>query len=156
MKPDKWFKDTLKSLEDDLEFRLETLIIDLTEKVCEKMKQKKISRTKLAKLLGVSPAAVTKILNGNSNFTLKTLVSLADVLGFNLDIDFRERKNEVSIPTTAFVDRAASHEVTFGILDYPDYEITPLRMGKRRQTSADDAFLPFIRKETGLRQEHAY
>lgn len=54
MKPDKWFKDTLKSLEDDLEFRLETLIIDLTEKICEKMKQKKISRTKLAELLGVS------------------------------------------------------------------------------------------------------
>ena len=55
------------------------------------MKQKGMNRVKLAQSLNVSPPAVTKILNGTSNFTLKTLLSLADALDFNLKIDFEDK-----------------------------------------------------------------
>ena len=51
-----------------------------------------INRAKLANLLNVSPPAVTKILNGNSNFTLKTLISLADALDMELKVDFVEKQ----------------------------------------------------------------
>lgn len=156
MKADKWFKDTLKSLEDDLEFRLETIIIDLTEKVCEKMKQKKISRTKLAELLGVSPAAVTKILNGNSNFTLKTLLSLAASLELDLAIDFRERKKEISIPKTADLSEVAFLDPFSDLAGSFDFQLTRPPKAEESKTSANDTFLPFIRKKTGLHQEHAY
>jgi len=94
-----WFKRKLDSFKDDFEFRLETLIYKITEKISEKMDQKRINRTKFAKLLQISPPAVTKILNGNSNFTLKTLLSIADALELDLKIDFKEKQfaTEVNI-----------------------------------------------------------
>jgi len=91
MKTGEWFRNKLESLKDGFEFRLETLILDLTEKVCIKMEEKNINRKKLSDLLDVSPPAVTKILNGNSNFTLKTLLSLSDALDLDLRIDFVEK-----------------------------------------------------------------
>ena len=66
--------------------------MDLTEKICVRMKQKNINRTRLSNLLDVSPPAVTKILNGNSNFTLKTLLSMSDALDLELKIDLVEKK----------------------------------------------------------------
>jgi transcriptional regulator with XRE-family HTH domain len=99
MRIEDWFKQKLDSFKDDPEFRLETLLLDLTDKICKRMEQKNISRSKMADLLGVSPPAVTKILNGNSNFTLKTLLSLADVLDLNLKIDFQE-KGDITTGTT--------------------------------------------------------
>ena len=91
MKTGEWFKRKLEALKEDFEFRLETIILDLTERICAKMEQKNINRTRLSDLLNVSPPAVTKILNGNSNFTLKTLLSLSDALELDLKIDFVEK-----------------------------------------------------------------
>lgn len=91
MKTGKWFKRKMESFKDDFNFRLETLILDLTEKICIKMEQKNINRTRLSDLLNVSPPAVTKILNGNSNFTLKTLLSMSDALDLELKIDFVDK-----------------------------------------------------------------
>ncbi len=96
MKTGKWFKRKMESFKEDFSFRLETLILDLTEKICIKMEQKNINRMRLSELLNVSPPAVTKILNGNSNFTLKTLLSMSDALDLELKIDFVD-KNKVSV-----------------------------------------------------------
>lgn len=118
MKPEKWFRETLESVKDDLEFRLETKILDLTEKICEVMERKKISRKELAKRLKVTPANVTKILRGSSNFTLKSLLSLADVLELDLDIRFTERKKQATtiqlhhIRETVDIDYVQSHFTT--------------------------------------------
>lgn len=86
-----WFKDKLESFKGDFEFRLEKLILRLTDRLSERMKQKKINRTNLAALLQVSRPAVTKILDGNSNFTLRKLLSLSDALDLELEIDFKEK-----------------------------------------------------------------
>lgn len=96
MKTEEWFKEKLEYFKEDFGFRLETLILDLTEKICEKMQQKNISRTSLSKSLSVSPPAVTKILNGTSNFTLKTLLSLADALELDLNVSFKEKADVYS------------------------------------------------------------
>ena len=88
MKTEEWFKKKIESFAEDFDFRSETLILNITEKICERMQQKKINRTRLAQKLKVSAPAVTKILNGNPNFTLKTLLSVADALDLELKIDF--------------------------------------------------------------------
>ena len=106
MRPGEWFKEKLESLKDDFEFRLETLILDLTEKICARMKQKEINRTRLSELLNVSPPAVSKILNGNSNFTLRTLLSLSDALGLDLKIDFVEKNSTSSATYTTHLDES--------------------------------------------------
>ena len=82
----KWFNDKLAALKDDADFRLETIILDLTEQISARMKEKGMTRAKLAAVLGVTPAAVTKLLNGNPNFTLKTLLKVADALGLEFTV----------------------------------------------------------------------
>jgi transcriptional regulator with XRE-family HTH domain len=113
MNTEEWFRNKLESFKKNFEFRLETLILDLTESVSKRMKEKCLTRTNLAELLKVSRPAVTKILSGNSNFTLKTLLSLADALELELKIDFKEKgivtPQKISIPLTtnsAFFNRA--------------------------------------------------
>ncbi|MCX5850417.1 MAG: helix-turn-helix transcriptional regulator, partial [Deltaproteobacteria bacterium] len=79
------------------DFLFETVVLDLTEQICIAMREKGITRTKLAKMLGVSPAAVTKILNGSSNFTLKTMLTLASALDLELAISFQNENRHVKL-----------------------------------------------------------
>lgn len=88
---EKWFGELLDSYKDDFEFRLEELVFELTEQISKKLKEEKISRKKFAEKLNVSPAAVSKILNGNPNFTIRTLLSMADVLKTDLSIEFKAK-----------------------------------------------------------------
>ncbi|MBN1843071.1 MAG: helix-turn-helix transcriptional regulator [Deltaproteobacteria bacterium] len=152
MKAEKWFRDTLESFKEDREFRLETIILNLTESICSKMIQKKINRSKLAELLGVSPAAITKILNGNSNFTLKTLFSLSDALGLDLEIDFREREKEVLIRKVPVAHYDVSPKRTTEI---GDLTFTKEFMGEKSGIPTTDSCLPYIFKEKGFYPEHA-
>lgn len=92
MDTEKWFNDKLAALKDDADFRLETIILDLTEQISARMKEKGMTRAKLATVLAVTPAAVTKILNGNPNFTLKTLLKVADALGIELNVTLGAKK----------------------------------------------------------------
>ena len=55
-------------------------VVEFTEDLCRLMKEKDISRAELAKRLGTSRAYVTKLLGGNANFTLATMVKLAFAL----------------------------------------------------------------------------
>lgn len=88
MDTEKWFNEKLAALEGDADFRLEEVILDLTEQISARMKEKGMTRAKLAELLGVTPAAVTKLLNGNPNFTLKTLLKVADALDLKFNVSF--------------------------------------------------------------------
>ncbi len=96
MKAKDWFKNKLNSLKDNYEFRFESLILEITESINKRMIEKNINRSKLSELLNVSRPAVTKILNGNSNFTLKTLLSLSDALDLDLKVEFKERETKAS------------------------------------------------------------
>lgn len=91
MKTDTWFADKLKEFEGDLEFRTEEMIIEFTEKVVAAMQERDMSRVELAQRLGVSKAFVTKLLNGNPNLTIRTMVSLAAALGCELLLDIQPR-----------------------------------------------------------------
>jgi transcriptional regulator with XRE-family HTH domain len=93
MDTEKWFNEKLAALEDDTDFRLEEVILDLTEQISVRMKEKGMTRAKLAGLLGVTPAAVTKLLNGNPNFTLKTLLKVADALDLKFNVSFSTVKS---------------------------------------------------------------
>lgn len=93
---EKWFGELLDSYKDDFEFRLEALVFELTEQISKKLKEEKISRKQFAVKLNVTPAAVSKILNGNPNFTIRTLLSMADVLKTDLSIEFKGK--EISSP----------------------------------------------------------
>ncbi len=92
MRQKTWFEKTLDAIKDSFEYRLEGIILNLTEQICQRMKDKRLTRTQLAEKLQVSPAAVTKLLNGNSNFTLKTLLTIGDALDLDLGMEFRPKE----------------------------------------------------------------
>ena len=96
MKAKDWFKNKLNSLKDNYEFRFESLVLDITESINKRMIDKNINRSRLSELLNVSRPAVTKILNGNSNFTLKTLLSLSYALDLDLNVEFIEKETKAS------------------------------------------------------------
>ena len=102
MKAKTWFEKKLEQFENDFDFRLESIILDITEKICEKIEQKKINRSEFAEVLGVSKPAVTKILNGSSNFTLRTLLSIADALELNLAVQFEEKETVSTAETSVY------------------------------------------------------
>lgn len=106
MDTEKWFNEKLTALEDDPDFRLEEVILDLTEQISIRMKEKRMTRAKLAELLGVTPAAVTKLLNGNPNFTLKTLLKVAEALDLKFNASFSTLKS-ISKPMRVYPFREA-------------------------------------------------
>ena len=68
------------------EYQLERVIVDLTEDICQIMEDKGISRADLARQLGRSRAWVTKLLRGDRNLTLKTIVDILWELGYKPNV----------------------------------------------------------------------
>lgn len=112
MKAETWFEEMLESFKGDIEFKLEGLKLDITERICELMEVRGINRKQLAELIGSSPAFITKILNGNSNFTLKTMLSLADVLGCELAVKFEQKELSLYSHTDVPQKRTTAEDAT--------------------------------------------
>jgi transcriptional regulator with XRE-family HTH domain len=60
------------------------LELEFTEELCRVMEEQRVSRAELARRVGTSPAYITKILRGNTNFTLATMSKLAGALGMEV------------------------------------------------------------------------
>lgn len=72
--------------EKHLSYWVEGAILDFTEDLCRVMDEKGVSRAELARRIGSSPAYITKILRGNSNFTLASMVRVARALDHEVHI----------------------------------------------------------------------
>lgn len=90
------FQDLLSGFENDIDYKVESQLLEITEEICNVMKEKKINRANLATLLETSKSAVTKMLNGSANFTLKRLLKIAIALDSGLEIRFTETKKPMS------------------------------------------------------------
>lgn len=86
-----WLESYIEQNQYTVDYQTELSIIDFNEKIIAKMEELKISRAELAKRLGVSKAFVTKVLNGNPNMTIKTLISLTLALDCQLYQDIYPR-----------------------------------------------------------------
>lgn len=83
-----WLKE---NAEHEVEFRREQLIIAVSEIVCERLEEKKISRASLATKLKRSAAYVSQLLRGSRNMTLATLSDLALALDSKVKIELVEK-----------------------------------------------------------------
>ncbi len=86
MKP-KSFDDLYKEAESHDDYWVAGTVQEFTEEICRLMESGRVTRSELARRLGTSPAYVTKILRGNANFTLATMVRLARALGAEVSIE---------------------------------------------------------------------
>lgn len=91
MKP-KSFAELYREAERHDDYWVASVAHGFLEDVVRGMEQAGISRAELARRLGTSPAYVTKILRGNVNFTLASLVKLARAVGGELRLAIEPAK----------------------------------------------------------------
>jgi transcriptional regulator with XRE-family HTH domain len=70
-----------------VEYRLQAHVLDVSERVHARIRQLGISQAEVARRMGVSRPMITKLLTGDSNFQLRTLLRLADALDMDLMVD---------------------------------------------------------------------
>jgi transcriptional regulator with XRE-family HTH domain len=91
------------------EYRAEGASIEFTEKILAQMEAKGINRAALAKKIGANPAYITKILRGDTNFTLDTMVKIAHAL----DCEFRSHLQPDGAKTQWFGVHTKTGRMTF-------------------------------------------
>ncbi len=87
------FDDLYRRAEAHDDYWLAGAVQAFTEEIFRLMEEQGVSRAELARRLGTSPAYVTKILRGNANFTLASMVKLAKALGSELQIELAPRES---------------------------------------------------------------
>lgn len=87
MKPNhKSFAQIFAEAHNNLTYHVEGAILEFTEETCRIMETQGVTKSELAKRLGCQPAYVTKLLSGQNNFTLETMVKVARVLESEIKI----------------------------------------------------------------------
>ena len=80
-----------KELKEDRELamlaRQEELILDVTELIIEKMEQKRLNKSQLARMLNTNKSHITQLLRGSRNMTLRTVSDIFFGLDYKLIID---------------------------------------------------------------------
>lgn len=71
------------------QFSADMMLLALFEDVAAEMERSRVSRAELARRLGVSGAAVTRMLNGYSDLKVSTIAKLAAALGLRPEIQLR-------------------------------------------------------------------
>ncbi len=126
MSKQNWFLENLEKVQNTFDYRLENILLDVGENIALFMKEQNLNRSQMAQRLGVSRAYVTKILNGNPNLTIKTLLRLSDVLEKDLKIMFWSKLTNKGTDTPKII--------TFQLSELQSYHYKPL---KNASTSKD-------------------
>ena len=75
------FEKGLAQARNRLAYQEEGLFLDVASRVIEAMEIRGITRSELARRLGVNPAYITKILHGHANLSLESLAKVAFAMG---------------------------------------------------------------------------
>ncbi len=138
-KPSKSFARLLSDAKQRDSYWVARAIAAFTEELHHLAEQQQISRAELARLLGTSPAYITKIFRGNVNFTVDTMVRLAHALGGQLHLHVGRQDCEVMWLEASPVLRPKGFP-GFGADDYRTVPKTqsegPLKAEKAKRTSA--------------------
>lgn len=76
----------------DPDFVIEGVKLDITLQIMDILKDRGMTKKNLADKLGVSKPYITRLLDGDSNFTLMTLVKIGIALDMNLNLLLLEKK----------------------------------------------------------------
>lgn len=82
----KSFAELFEKAEGRESYLAASIILEFTEGLYDLMQAHNISRKELAKRLGTSPAYITKVLRGNVNFTVDSMVKLAKAVGGTVQV----------------------------------------------------------------------
>ena len=78
--------NVLDRFRDTLDYELANVEMDFTDSLEALMQRRGVNKSELARRIDTSPAYITKILRGSSNFTLETMVKLVRALNGELHV----------------------------------------------------------------------
>jgi len=84
----------LRDAQTDLDFRAKRKQFQVSLAIRQRLHDRKITQAALAQKLGVSEAAVSKLLRGTENHTIAKLVEVSDALGLDVNIVFDEKRRD--------------------------------------------------------------
>jgi transcriptional regulator with XRE-family HTH domain len=84
------FSELIRDARSRDDYWIEDAILKFTMRLHELMQEQGISKTELAKRLGVSQPYVTRVLKGGDNLTVGTMVKLARAVGASLQISLQD------------------------------------------------------------------
>src|SRR5205807_259539 len=119
----------LKVARETHEYRAEGASIEFTNAMLTRMRQMGVSRSKLASKIDVNPAYISKILRGDTNFSLETMVKIANAL----DSDFRCHLQPVGAKSQ-WLDVFSTHtrKTSFRVADVPRNVVRPAQFQRVR------------------------
>ena len=85
------YDDLLRRTEQSLAYWVAGAEIEFTEELSRAMEENGVSRAELARRIGSSQAYITKVLRGNVNFTMATMVKLVRALDMELKVRLAPR-----------------------------------------------------------------
>jgi transcriptional regulator with XRE-family HTH domain len=91
----KTFKELITSARQRDSYWAARAVLDFTEDLVRLMAQRNVSNAVLARKIGTSPAYVTKVLRGDTNFTVDTMVRLARALDGQLCVHVGRKEDGV-------------------------------------------------------------
>ena len=74
---------------------VEKIIQTFTEEVSQKMRRDNITKKELAERLETSPAYITKVLRGDTNFTVESMVKIANSLDMQVHVHLAPKETNV-------------------------------------------------------------
>ncbi|HEY4272028.1 MAG TPA: helix-turn-helix transcriptional regulator [Candidatus Udaeobacter sp.] len=74
----------LKAARETHEYRAEGASIEFTNAMVTRMREARVSRSELARMIKTTPAYISKILRGATNFSLDSMVKIANALNCEL------------------------------------------------------------------------
>jgi transcriptional regulator with XRE-family HTH domain len=108
------FADLYREAKEHDDYWVAGLVHDFTEALARRMEEQGVSRAELARRIGTSQAYVTRVLRGNVNFTLATLVKLARAVGGEVRLDLRQPAARVTKPAVPAARAATTHRAVIG------------------------------------------
>ena len=94
-------------------FQQEQLILETTEKMCEAMVSKKMTRVQLAGALGKSKGYISQLLDGSANITLRTMSDVFLAMGMTAHVQACPLESFVPVLTLVHDDEPPIQEWRF-------------------------------------------
>ncbi len=88
------FNEAIKEARKGISYKTHYMLLKITGKLYEIMKEKGLNYSKIAKKLNVSRARISALFSCQHNVTLKTLIAVADALDCDLEIKLIPREVE--------------------------------------------------------------
>ena len=86
-----WFKSRLEQVKQTQAYRVQQLTLSFASTLANLMKERQVSKVQFAERVGTSPAYVTKVLRGDVNYTVETMVKLAAAVDADVMISLKPR-----------------------------------------------------------------